>query len=215
MMRHRCMEPIPSRPPLPPPAPTMLRISTDGAVIDFPRLSCGPTLAAGLLLAGPTQLSPAAGAELFGGAHSTGDLATTRSRSSTPTSSEFGADLPIRTGRKGRSLPIHWYGILLSRSRYELIAHGLHLTPDHMIESPTSCDPVSPTASSARFRYHRHHPLGPLPRHVYTPRRRHTSPGDSDHHRRPVFIAMTVQGTVVQAQEPQRSLGTPGHAGPV
>jgi hypothetical protein len=43
---------------------------------------------------------------------------------------EFGADLVVGTGRKARVLPIRWYGILLSRSRWELIAHGPHLTPD-------------------------------------------------------------------------------------
>jgi hypothetical protein len=43
---------------------------------------------------------------------------------------EFGADLPLTTGRKPAWQAVRWYGVMLSESRYELIAHGPHRTPD-------------------------------------------------------------------------------------
>jgi len=43
---------------------------------------------------------------------------------------EFGADLPVGTGRHATWFPVRWYGILLSTSRWELVAHRPHRTPE-------------------------------------------------------------------------------------
>jgi hypothetical protein len=43
---------------------------------------------------------------------------------------EFGADLPVGSGRHATIFPVRWYGIMLSRSQWELVAHGPHPTPE-------------------------------------------------------------------------------------
>ncbi len=130
MMRHRLAEPNPSLPPMPPPAPTMLRISTHGKVIDFPAPILRPDARcwAATCWPDPTQPSGWGRALLWGpqvGRPGYQPIALEYSDII-----EFGADLTSGSGRKFRTVPVRWYGILLSTSRYELVAHGPHRTPD-------------------------------------------------------------------------------------
>lgn len=124
--RRRHHPPPPSLPPMPPPAPTMLRLSADGTVIDFPApilrpdarcfaATCwpDPTQPGGwgrALWWGPTGWRP--GYQPIGLEYS--DII------------EFGADLPVGRGRKATVVPVRWYGIMLNRDQWHLVAHGPH-----------------------------------------------------------------------------------------
>ncbi len=63
---------------------------------------------------------------------------------------EFGADLPVGTGRDAFLFPIRWYGMMLSRSRWELIAH-VELAP------PGSSRPAPPGRLYFQEPAYRHH----------------------------------------------------------
>jgi hypothetical protein len=130
MTGHRSVEPVPSRPPLPPPAPTMLRISTDGAVIDFPAPVLRPDAHRWAATCWPDPAQPGGWGRALWWGPQPGRPGYQPVALEYSDIIEFGADLPLGTGRRARSLPIRWYGILLSRSSYELIAHGPHATPD-------------------------------------------------------------------------------------
>jgi hypothetical protein len=130
-MRHRSTgPPLPSRPPYPPPAPVMLRISTDGAVIDFPAPVLRRDARCWAATCWPDPTQPGGwGRALWWGpiAGRPGYQPVALNFSDII---EFGADLPVGSGRKATVVAVRWYGILLSRSRYELVAHGPHATPD-------------------------------------------------------------------------------------
>lgn len=118
--------PTPARPPMPPPAPTMLRIATDGAVIDFPAPVLRPDARCFAATCWPDPTQPGGwGRAVWWGPTSwrPGYQPVALEYSDII---EFGADLPVGRGRKITWLPIRWYGIMLNCSPSELVAHGPH-----------------------------------------------------------------------------------------
>jgi hypothetical protein len=130
MLGRRRVEPEPSRPPLPPPSPTMLRISSHGAVIDFPAPVLRPDARCWAATCWPDPAQPGGWGRALWWVPELCRPGYQPVALEYSDIIEFGADLPVGTGRKTTLLPIRWYGVLLSRSRYELIAHGPHPTPD-------------------------------------------------------------------------------------
>jgi hypothetical protein len=130
MRRHRTIEATPSRPPSPPPAPTMLRLSADGNVIDFPAPVLRPDALCWAATCWPDPSQPGGWGRALWWGPQPGRPGYQPVALEYSDVIEFGADLPLRADRNARSLPVRWYGILLSRSPHELIAHGPHQTPD-------------------------------------------------------------------------------------
>lgn len=129
-MGRRSIEATPSRPPMPPPAPTMLRISGDGTVIDFPAPILRPDARCWAATCWPDPAQPGGWGRALWWDVRMGRPGYQPVALQYSDIIEFGADLPVGTGRKATVLPIRWYGIMLSRSRWELVAHGPHHSPD-------------------------------------------------------------------------------------
>jgi hypothetical protein len=129
-MGRRSQQPMPSLPPLPAPAPTMLRISTDRTVIDFPVPVLRPDARCWAATCWPDPTQPGGWGRAFWWGPQPGRPGYQPVALEYSDIIEFGADLPVGRGRGTKFLPVRWYGILLSTSRYELIAHGPHLTPE-------------------------------------------------------------------------------------
>ena len=130
-MRHRRQrEQVPSLPPMPVPSPTMLRLNDEGVVIDFPVPVLRPDAYCWAATMWPDPAQPGG----WGRAR-WWDVRMCRPGYQPVALEysdliEFGADLPIGTGRHAAFVPVRWYGILLSSSRWELVAHGPHPTPE-------------------------------------------------------------------------------------
>jgi hypothetical protein len=113
LMRHRAqpVEHLASLPPMPPPAPTMLRLNDAGAVIDLPVpvLRRDAYCWAATMWPDPAQPSGWGRARWW-------DVQMGRPGYQPVALEyadliEFGADLPTRTGRHATWLPVRWYGI--------------------------------------------------------------------------------------------------------
>jgi hypothetical protein len=130
MLRTRHPEAAPSLPPMPPPVPQMLRISTDGTVIDFPAPVLRPDARCWAATCWPDPAQPGGWGRAVWWPPVAGRPGYQPVALNFSDIVEFGADLPVRSGRKTTVLPVRWYGIMLSQSRYELIVHGPHPTPD-------------------------------------------------------------------------------------
>jgi hypothetical protein len=123
-------DPTPSLPPTPTPAPTMLRVSTDGKVIDFPAPILRPDARCWAATCWPDPTQPGGWGRALWWGPQVGRPGYQPVALEYSDIIEFGADLITGSGRKARNVAVRWYGILLSTSRYELIAHGPHASAD-------------------------------------------------------------------------------------
>jgi hypothetical protein len=114
-----------SLPPLPEPAPHLLRV-LEGAVIDFPAPVLHPDARrwAATCWPDPTQPGGWGRAIWWPSPYHRGWLPVALDYADVV---EFGADIPIRHGR--RWVPVRWYGIVIQRSTRQLIVYGPVSTP--------------------------------------------------------------------------------------
>jgi hypothetical protein len=127
--RHQPAEHLPSLPPMPPPAPTMLRLNDAGAVIDLPVPVLRRDAYCWAATMWPDPAQPGGWGRACWWDVRMGRPGYQPVALEYADLIEFGADLPVGTGRHASWFPVRWYGILLSTSRWELVAHGGHPTP--------------------------------------------------------------------------------------
>jgi hypothetical protein len=116
-----------SLPPLPAPCPRLLRI-LEGAVIDFPApvLRSDAQRWAATCWPDPTQPGGWGRATWWPSPYHRGLVPVALDYADII---EFGADIPIRSRRAVRWLPVRWYGVVIGRTPAALVVHGPHPTP--------------------------------------------------------------------------------------
>ena len=128
--RHPRDVPPPPLPPMPPPSPVMLRFDRDGAVIDFPAPVLAPDAQRWAATCWPDATQPGGWARAMWWDVRYGRPGFQPVALEYSDIVEFGADLPHGNGRRAVLIPVRWYGIMLSRSRFELVVHGPHPSAD-------------------------------------------------------------------------------------
>lgn len=116
-----------SLPPLPEPAPNLLRI-LEGAVIDFPAPILHPDAQrwAATCWPDPTQPAGWGRALWWPSPYHRGYVPVALDYADVV---EFGADTPIMHRRTIRWLPVRWYGIVIERTPPRLIVYGPMSSP--------------------------------------------------------------------------------------
>jgi len=116
-----------SLPPLPEAAPHLLRV-LEGAVIDFPAPVLHPDAQrwAATCWPDPTQPGGWGRAMWWPSPYHRGYVPVALDYADIV---EFGADIPIRTQRTTRWVPVRWYGMVIERSRERIVVHGPHPSP--------------------------------------------------------------------------------------